>query len=152
MHPMIVRHAKAPLIFTIYAATVLGQEGQPAPWSRGELMQASSLAQLIKSSTTPATIISVVYPVLYRQRHILHARFAGPGNKEEGIEALRQAVQSLPKTSQIVIYCGCCPMEKCPNLRPAYQALKKLGFTKIRVLDLPTNFHTDWAEKGYPVE
>jgi hypothetical protein len=43
-------------------------------------------------------------------------------------------------------------MEKCPNLRPAYQALKKLGFTQIRVLDLPTNFHTDWAEKGYPVE
>src|SRR5689334_2775512 len=88
MHAMIVRHAKAPLIFTIYAAAVLGQEGQPAPWSKGELMPASSLAQLIKSSTTPATIISVVYPVLYRQRHILHARFAGPGNKDEGIEAL----------------------------------------------------------------
>jgi len=149
---MFLRQAHLPLIFTIFAAAVMGQEGQPAPWSKGELMQPSSLAQLIKSSTTAPTIISVVYPVMYRQRHILHARLAGPGNKDEGIEALRQAVQSLSKTSQIVIYCGCCPMEKCPNLRPAYQALKKLGFTQIRVLDLPTNFHTDWAEKGYPVE
>jgi hypothetical protein len=27
----------------------------------------------------------------------------------------------------------------------------ELGFTNLRVLDLPTNFHTDWVLKGYPV-
>jgi hypothetical protein len=35
---------------------------------------------------------------------------------------------------------------------PAYGALKELGFSKIRVLILPTNFETDWVEKGYPIE
>jgi hypothetical protein len=49
-----------------------------------------------------------------------------------------------------VIYCGCCPMLKCPNIRPAYSTLKELGFTHIRVLSLPTNLHTDWVSKDYP--
>jgi hypothetical protein len=89
---------------------------------------------------------------LYRQRHVLHARFAGPAGKPEGLKALREAVEAQPKDSEIVIYCGCCPMQKCPNIRPAYQLLKELGFTRIRVLDLPTDFHADWSAKGYPVE
>lgn len=147
-----VGRAKLPLILAIVAAAVLGEEGQSGPWSKSELMEPSSLAQLIKSSAVQPNIISVVFPVLYRQKHIPHARIAGPASRPEGLEALRQAVSTLPKDAQIVIYCGCCPMEKCPNLRPAYAVLKELGFTHIRVLDLPTNFHTDWADKGYPVE
>jgi hypothetical protein len=43
-------------------------------------------------------------------------------------------------------------MEKCPNIRPAYQTLKELGFSHVRVLNLHTNFHVDWSAKGYPVE
>ena len=27
-----------------------------------------------------------------------------------------------------------------------------MGFTKVRILDLPANFATDWVEKGYPVD
>jgi hypothetical protein len=77
---------------------------------------------------------------------------AGPANKPEGITALRAAVKTLPHNSEIVIYCGCCPMKDCPNIRPAYRALKEMGFNHLRVLNLPTNFHTDWAAKGYPVE
>jgi hypothetical protein len=83
--------------------------------------------------------------------HIPDAVFAGPANKAEGIADLRKAVGDLPKDTAIVIYCGCCPMKDCPNIRPAYRALRELGFTNLRVLDLPTNFHTDWVLKGYPV-
>jgi thiosulfate/3-mercaptopyruvate sulfurtransferase len=43
-------------------------------------------------------------------------------------------------------------MDKCPKDRPAYRLLKEFGFTHVRVLDLPTNFHSDWSAKGYPVE
>ena len=43
-------------------------------------------------------------------------------------------------------------LEKCPNLRPAFSALREMGFTKLRVLLLPTSFEKDWVEKGYPVE
>jgi len=103
-------------------------------------------------SAKPPVIISVAFPVLYRSKHILHAVAGGPGSAPEGLEALRQAVAKLPKSADIVIYCGCCPMVKCPNIRPAFTTLKDLGFTRIRVLDIPTNMHTDWYEKNYPSE
>jgi len=113
-------------------------------------MEPGRLAKLLNSSGEPK-VICVAFPVLYRQRHVLRAVLAGPTSKPEGLTALREAVQDLPRSSEIVIYCGCCPMQKCPNIRPAYQTLKDLGFTRIRVLELPTNFHTDWVAKGYPV-
>jgi hypothetical protein len=94
----------------------------------------------------------VAFPVLYRQKHIIHADFAGPGSKPEGLEALKTAVASTAKDSEIVLYCGCCPIVRCPNIRPAYKTLKDAGFTKVRVLNIPENFHTDWVAKGYPVE
>ena len=125
---------------------------QADPWPKAELLEPSSLAELLKSSAPQPNIICVAFPVLYRQRHVLHARLAGPASKPEGLRALRDAVHSLPRDSQIVIYCGCCPMQKCPNVRPAYRLLKELGFSHIRVLDLPANFHADWSAKGYPVE
>jgi hypothetical protein len=52
----------------------------------------------------------------------------------------------------VVLYCGCCPLDKCPNLRPAFLALRDAGFARLRVLLLPNNFNADWVEKGYPVE
>jgi len=27
-----------------------------------------------------------------------------------------------------------------------------MGFKKLRVLVLPTNFATDWVDKGYPIQ
>ncbi|MBV9772192.1 MAG: rhodanese-like domain-containing protein, partial [Bryobacterales bacterium] len=90
--------------------------------------------------------------VLYRGKHIVHAINAGPTSKPEGIEALKKAVARLPKDADLVIYCGCCPMVKCPNIRPAYRTLQGLGFTHLRVLSLPTNLHTDWVSKDYPSE
>jgi hypothetical protein len=52
----------------------------------------------------------------------------------------------------VVLYCGCCPLVKCPNLRPAFTAFEDMGIGRLRVLLLPTSFHVDWAEKGYPVQ
>jgi len=51
-----------------------------------------------------------------------------------------------------VIYCGCCPLERCPNIRPAFVALRQMGFTNVRVLLLPNSFEADWAGKGLPYE
>ena len=115
-------------------------------------MHPADLAAVLNSTKPQPHIICVAFPVLYRQRHIIHAEYAGPGNKPEGIQALKSAVASLGMDSQIVIYCGCCPMVKCPNVRPAYSALKEAGYRKVRVLDIPENFHADWVAKGYPVE
>jgi hypothetical protein len=121
------------------------------PWTNSEVLQPATLATLIKGSKPP-TVICVAFPVLYHLKHISHADFAGPGSKPEGIELLKKAVAKLPKDADLVIYCGCCPMVKCPNIRPAYKALKEMGFTHFRILDIPTNMNTDWYTKNYPSE
>ena len=121
------------------------------PWSKTELMEPQELAALLNSHGAVPYIYCVAFPVLYHGKHIPGAVFAGPANKAEGIEDLRKAVGRLPKNAPIVIYCGCCPMNHCPNIRPAYRTLKELGFHNLRVLNIPTNFHTDWVLKGYPV-
>jgi hypothetical protein len=121
------------------------------PWSKQELLEPSVLAAAMKKGKKPV-IISVAFPVLYRQRHILGALDAGAASKPEGIEALKKLVANTPKDAEVVIYCGCCPMDKCPNVRPAFAALKQMGYTKVRVLHLPTSASADWYSKDYPSE
>ena len=133
-------------------AQALVSQSAPDPWKAGDLLEPATLAQTLKSPGKAPVVISVAFPVLYNNKHIPHAIFAGPGSTPEGIGALKKAVAKLSKDSDIVVYCGCCPMEKCPNVRPAYSALKQMGFTKVRVLRLPTNMATDWFDKGYPSE
>jgi hypothetical protein len=132
-------------------ATLCFCQDAAEPWPQQDLLEPAALAQSLQSAKPPI-VISVAFPVLYNSRHIAHAVFAGPGSKPEGIEALKKAAAHYPKDADIVIYCGCCPMVKCPNIRPAYHALKEMGFAHIRVLDVPTNMHTDWYAKNYPSE
>lgn len=121
------------------------------PWSSNELIEPGVLVTMLRERRQPLTIC-VGFPMLYRQKHIAHARLAGPASKPEGISQLTEAVTRAPKNTSIVVYCGCCPMTECPNLRPGFSHLRDLGYIDIHVLNLPTNFRTDWTEKGYPVE
>jgi thiosulfate/3-mercaptopyruvate sulfurtransferase len=121
------------------------------PWPATAVIEPAALAQILQAGQPPM-VISVAFPNLYHAKHIVHAIDAGPGSKPEGIELLKKAVANAPKDADIVVYCGCCPMVKCPNIRPAYRALKEMGYTHIRVLDVPTNMHDDWYAKNYPTE
>jgi hypothetical protein len=121
------------------------------PWSKSELLEPAALAAALNTEKRP-TVISVAFPVLYRNRHILGALDAGAGSKPEGIATLRKLVSGTPKDTEIVVYCGCCPMDKCPNVRPAFRALREMGFRNVRVLHIPTNMSADWYSKSYPSE
>ncbi len=96
-------------------------------------------------------ILQVGFRVLYDQAHIPGSEYVGAVSKEEGRLALRQRVKNLPRGAAIVIYCGCCPWEHCPNIRPAWLELRAMGFKNVKALILPKNFGADWVEKGYPV-
>src|SRR5580693_2311152 len=118
------------------------------PWTDNDLVQPE---QAWKDVRTPL-LIHVGFPVLYRASHITGSVYAGPGSKEEGIADLRKAVAGQPHTREIVLYCGCCPFDKCPNIRPAFAALREMGFTHVKVMELPANLKTDWIDKGYPTD
>jgi hypothetical protein len=99
------------------------------------------------------TIIHVGFNTLWRNgKHIPGAIYAGPGNRPEGLENLKAAVAKLPKDREIVLYCGCCPWDHCPNVRPAFALLHDLGYTHVKVLYLPQNFKVNWIDAGYPIE
>ena len=137
----------------LLAALVCFSQPAPDPWPKSAIVEPAMLATTLQSPLAKEPVIlCVAFPVLYKSKHIRGAIFAGQGSKAEGIEELKKAVADLPKDSDLVLYCGCCPMEKCPNIRPAYRTLKELGFTKVRVLNIPTNMNTDWYTKNYPTE
>jgi len=123
------------------------------PWTAAQTVQPGQLASELQMEKDPhPLVIYVGFKTLYSGAHIPGAMFYGPGSTEQGIADLKKYAATLPKNSDVVLYCGCCPLEKCPNLRPAFAALKEFGFAKLRVLILPTDFNTDWIEKGYPVQ
>jgi len=133
---------------------IRGQEKQSLdPWTAAQSLQPDDLArELAGKNQTPPTIVYVGFRTLFAGGHIPGATFHGSASTEQGLSDLKKWTEELPRTTNLVIYCGCCPLEKCPNIRPAFTALDKMGFKKLRVLVLPTNFATDWADKGYPIQ
>ena len=55
------------------------------------------------------------------------SEYAGPGAQDAGLQQLRARVGQLPRKTFIVLYCGCCPWNRCPNVGPAYNALTDYG-------------------------
>jgi hypothetical protein len=123
------------------------------PWTPQQTVQAPQfVAELQQEKDPQVLVIYVGVRTLYNGGHIPRALYYGPGSTEQGIADLKKYATTLPKNSEVVLYCGCCPLVKCPNLRPAFTALRDMGIARLRVLLLPTSFHVDWAEKGYPVQ
>jgi thiosulfate/3-mercaptopyruvate sulfurtransferase len=108
-------------------------------------------AQLQAKGDRPA-LVHVGFQTLYRGKHIPQSIYAGPASRADGLEALKKAVANLPRDRELVVYCGCCPWDMCPNIKPAMEALRQMGFTKVKALMIAKNFQTDWADHGYPVE
>ena len=97
-------------------------------------------------------LIQIGFRVMFQQAHIPGSEFIGPADDLSAIQLLKERVEPLDRKAFIVIYCGCCPWERCPNVAPAVKALAAMGFTNAKVLYMPTDFGTDWVSKGYPVQ
>ena len=147
--------AAALLTAPVAVAQNSGREGGGAKTSAPaselplDLIRPEELAKALQSSAKP-TVLNIGPRVIYVQAHIPGAEYIGPTANPEGLEKLRARAASLPRDSFLVIYCGCCPWEHCPNIRPEYKELKQMGFTRLKVLYIANSFGSDWVEKGYP--
>lgn len=119
------------------------------PWSAKDVLQPAEAAAQLASKPL---VIHVGFPVLYRAAHIEDSQYAGPGSKADGIDVLKKAVAGQPKDRAILLYCGCCPWDKCPNVRPAFAALREMGYSNVKVMEVPENLKADWIDKGYPTD
>jgi thiosulfate/3-mercaptopyruvate sulfurtransferase len=108
-------------------------------------------AQLAGTGARPA-VFMVGPNVLYRSKHIPGSVYAGPGQSEAGLAMLKAEAGKLPRDREVVVYCGCCPWDRCPNVKPAVALLQQMGFAKVKALYLGTGFKADWLDKGYAAE
>ena len=131
-------------------ASILSASGQAASIPGSDLISPEDLVKIIQSGKETPLMIQVGSHVLYEQAHIPGSEYIGPAASEAGLQQLRKRVEPLPRTKAIVLYCGCCPWSHCPNVKPAFEALQTMGFTKVKVLYIADNFGTNWVDKGYP--
>ena len=140
------------LILAMFGSVALSAADTAPPLTPSDLMTASQLnSQLPAVKAGKIILIQVGFHTMYKMGHIPGSQYTGAASNAEGLEGLRKLVAKLPRNQQIVIYCGCCPWDDCPNIRPAFQALKEMGFMNLKALDIPERLGDDWTAKGYPI-
>jgi hypothetical protein len=117
-----------------------------ANWTDKQLMEPSELAGMITNHTDSILIISVgPFNSIPGSMHF------GMVSEQEAFDKFKTQLSTIDKNKKIVIYCGCCPFEHCPNVRPALGLLKDMNFTNYYLLNLPNNLKINWIDKGYPI-
>jgi hypothetical protein len=140
------------IVLLIALTASLSLRADSDPWAKTQTIQPAELAKELGDPKTAPTVVFVGFKRLYSAGHIKGAEYHGTAGSEEGLKELTTWAAGLPRSTNLVIYCGCCPMERCPNIRPAFKALQGLGFKNLHVLMLPQDFATDWAGKGLPYD
>lgn len=132
-------------IMTAFVASPSSSAGEP--WSASQLLSPADLAKTLNNQKIPHPVIYSIGP----QAVIKESIDIGSTRDKANLEKLKNNVAKLPKEANIVIYCGCCPFGNCPNIRPAFELLNKMGFKNHKLLNLTQNIKVDWIDKDYPV-
>lgn len=140
------------LSFSFRAEAQISQKAQtsldkPNLWRAKDLINPSDLAEILTNKNNKRPVIFNIGVV----EDIKGAKRLGAANKKDNLEKLKDNLNILPKNTAVVIYCGCCPFEKCPNIRPAFTLLKDMGFSNGKLLNIPVNLQQNWINKGYPM-
>ena len=144
--------ADRPAQSTSAAAAQVPGAGKAAELAAAAQIEPEALAKLVRESKgEKPVVLHVGFQNFYAQARIPGSDYAGPCSKPEGLELLRKRVESLPRRQFIALYCGCCPWDKCPNIKPAYEALRAMGFTNVKVVHIAQDFGANWVNAGLPV-
>ena len=135
--------------FTIIsnALTLQSCQGQSDPWTQQQLLSPADLANTLNNPKADKPLIFSIG----MQAIIKSSVDIGPAMVADNLKTMKQKLEKLPKNTSIVVYCGCCPFSRCPNIRPAMQLLKDMQFTNYKLLNLPQNVKVDWIDKGFPL-
>lgn len=139
-------HSLLTLGFILISQFCISQQTSQDPWKPNQLMAPADLATIITSNSETKPVIFSIGPSAYIKGSIE----IGDTKEKANLDKLKEQVNKLPKNTDIVIYCGCCPFEHCPNIRPAFELLGKMKFSSYKLLNLEHNIKIDWLNKGYP--
>ncbi len=134
------------IVFTISSFTLTGD----IPWTAEQLYDPATLVKVIKDPKASKPLILNTGTM----RNIKGAVKLGPVSDYDGLQQFKAGVVKFSgdKNKEVVIYCGCCKMDHCPNVEPAFTHLQSLGFKKVKILNLKEDLIFDWVNKGYPMD
>lgn len=127
--------------------TISAKAQQKEPWKDSQLVRTADLAARIGKGTDEKLHIISIGP----DAVIKGSVDIGPTREAENMAKLKTFLKAVPKDEEVIIYCGCCPFSRCPNIRPAFSLLDELGYVNAKLLDIPKNIKADWLDKDYPV-
>lgn len=108
-------------LFVLLFVSFLGIDSHaqnPVNWTEKQLVEPADLANAISTKKDIPVIISVGPGAT-----IPNSVDVGMINNSEGLQKLKTELKTMDRDKKIVIYCGCCPYEHCPNVRPAIDAV-----------------------------
>jgi hypothetical protein len=132
-------------IFFLVLSSCNSSAQNPENWTSKQLTEPSELVATLKAKKNVPVIFNVGPGAI-----IPNSIDIGMVNDEKNLAKFQEQISKLPKSTNILIYCGCCPFKHCPDVRPAIALLQRMQFTNYHLLDLPNNIKTDWIAKGYP--
>ena len=132
-------------LLMVFGSAAYAQQ-QIDPWTEDQLLPTETLAtRITQGNADDLMILTIGFDAIIKGSVNI-----GPAMEEENVDKLRTYLEELPRDTDVVIYCGCCPFDRCPNVRPAFKVLNEMGFTNAKLLDIPQNIKVDWLDKGYP--
>ena len=131
-------------LFSVYAF-----RQTDVPWDISQLVYPADLAKTLNDASAKKPVIICIGPVELIKTAIKAEHAA---STLSGIEDLKYLLTKYSKDKEIILYCGCCKLKTCPNIKPAFEYLKEAGYKNAKVLYLPNNLTDDWTDKGYPME
>lgn len=130
------------------AAPAAQQPTNLDPWKANQVIKPADLAKTLNDPNAKKPHIINIGPM----GNIKGAVTAGAWESPEGQAKFKAQVVNYKKTDEIVVYCGCCSMANCPNIRGAFKYLVDSGYKNPRVLGIETGLTEDWSGKGYPMK
>ncbi|WP_090390847.1 hypothetical protein [Niabella drilacis] len=134
------------LVLLLLFKSGLVAQSAKEPWKEQQLIAPRALAEQIDKKQTGNILILSVGP----DAVIRGSVDMGPAHEPEHFAKLKSYLKNVSRNKEVIIYCGCCPFDKCPNIRPAFKTLTGMGFKKARLLNIPKNIKADWLDKDYP--
>ena len=124
---------------------------KPTMPMKSDLVQPEEVAKsLALPEARRPMLVHVGFPTLYKSAHIAGSTYAGPCRNQSGRDDLTRLLRSVSKDRAIVLYCGCCPWEHCPNVIPAFRIARSLGFKNAKILYISQDMQRDWVDRGLP--
>jgi hypothetical protein len=134
----------AALMFALFSF-----QESPVPWDASQMVYPADLAQTLNDANAKKPVIICVGPV---EKIKTALQTEHPASSLAGMEDLKYLLTKFSKTQEIILYCGCCKMKTCPNIKPAFEYLRDNGYKNAKVLYLPSNLDDNWKDLGYPME